>query len=71
MMMREMMEAQKRGQPHSMAVMEHTSGVWVEPGRAASFVWTFARTADLQFACDIPGHYEDGMYGPVSFGGAR
>jgi len=67
MMMREMMEAQKRGQPHSMAVMEHTSGVWVEPGRAASFVWTFARTPNLEFACNIPGHYEDGMHGPITF----
>ncbi len=25
------------------------------------------RTANLDFACDIPGHYEDGMHGPVSF----
>ena len=45
----------------------HTSGVWVEPGRAASFVWTFARTPNLEFACNIPGHYEDGMKGPIRF----
>jgi uncharacterized cupredoxin-like copper-binding protein len=66
-MMREMMEAQKRGQHHSMAAMEHTSGVWVEPGKSASFVWTFARTPNLEFACNIPGHYEDGMHGPITF----
>ena len=66
-MMREMMEAQKRGQHHSMGAMEHTSGVWVEPGKSASFVWAFARTPNLEFACNIPGHYEDGMHGPITF----
>jgi uncharacterized cupredoxin-like copper-binding protein len=66
-MMREMMEARKKGQHHSMAAVEHTSGVSVEPGQTASFVWTFARTANLEFACDIPGHYEDGMHGPITF----
>jgi hypothetical protein len=30
--------------------------------------WTFARTANLEFACNIPGHYEDGMMGPIRFG---
>jgi uncharacterized cupredoxin-like copper-binding protein len=47
---------------------EHQSGVTVLPGKTESFVWTFARTPDLEFACDIPGHYEDGMHGPISFG---
>lgn len=65
-MMREMMEQQRRtGDAGPM--MEHTSGVSVAPGQTASFVWTFARTADLEFACDIPGHYEDGMRGPITF----
>jgi uncharacterized cupredoxin-like copper-binding protein len=47
---------------------EHQSGVTVLPGKTDAFVWTFARTPDLEFACDIPGHYEDGMHGPISFG---
>ena len=77
-MMRDMMEAQKKpgGQPgpaghagHAMAtpMMQHGSGVMVAPGKTESFVWTFARTPDLEFACDIPGHYEDGMRGPIAF----
>ena len=35
------------------------------PGETATLVWTFARRRDLQFACDIPGHYEDGMHGAI------
>lgn len=74
-MMRDMMEQQKKpgGQAghagHAMAtpMMQHASGVMVAPGKTESFVWTFARTSDLEFACDIPGHYEDGMRGPIAF----
>ncbi len=66
-MMREAFERQKKGEHHSMAAMEHSSGVWVEPGKTATFVWTFARTADLEFACNISGHYEDGMRGTIVF----
>jgi uncharacterized cupredoxin-like copper-binding protein len=69
-MMKAMVEQQKKGGPaHDMSAMaQHTSGVMVQPGATASFVWTFARAAELQFACDIPGHYEDGMHGPIGFG---
>jgi uncharacterized cupredoxin-like copper-binding protein len=68
-LMKEMMELQKKGghAGHSMADMAHAGGVWVEPGKTGSFVWTFARTASLEFACNIPGHYEDGMKGPIRF----
>jgi uncharacterized cupredoxin-like copper-binding protein len=68
-LMKEMMELQKKGghAGHSMADMAHAGGVWVEPGKTGSFVWTFARTANLEFACNIPGHYEDGMKGPIRF----
>ena len=67
--MKEMLEQQKRGghAGHSMADMAHEGGVWVYPGKTATFVWIFARTAQLEFACNIPGHYEDGMRGPIRF----
>jgi uncharacterized cupredoxin-like copper-binding protein len=69
-MMKAMIEQQKQGgHVHDMSMMaQHRSGVAVQPGATASFAWTFVRTADLQFACDIPGHYEDGMHGPIGFG---
>ncbi len=70
-MMRAMIEAEKKGQhPHDMAGMEeaHASGVTVAPGQTQTFVWTFERAADLEFACDIPAHYKDGMHGAIAFG---
>ena len=68
-LMKEMLEQQKKGghAGHSMVDMAHEGGVWVDPGKTGTFVWTFARTANLEFACDIPGHYEDGMKGPIRF----
>jgi uncharacterized cupredoxin-like copper-binding protein len=67
--MKEMLEQQKKGghAGHSMADMAHEGGIWVDPGKTAAFVWIFARTAQLEFACNIPGHYEDGMRGPIRF----
>ena len=69
-MMKAMMEQQKKGgHAHAMPMMEaHESGVSAAPGKTESFVWTFARTPNLEFACDIPGHYEDGMHGAITFG---
>ena len=72
-LMKEMMELQKKGghAGHSMADMAHAGGVWVEPGKTASFVWLFQRTPNLEFGCNIPGHYQDGMHGAISFGGGQ
>ncbi len=69
-MMKAMIEQQKKG-GRAAPAMQHDNGVMVPPGETMTFVWTFAQAADLQFACDIPGHYEDGMHGAVGFGGAR
>ena len=69
-LMKAMIERQKKG-GRAEAMPHHDNGVTVLPGETATFVWTFARAANLQFACDIPGHYEDGMHGAVAFGGAR
>jgi uncharacterized cupredoxin-like copper-binding protein len=68
-MMKAMMEQQKKGgHAHAMPMMEaHESGVSVQPGKTETFVWTFARRSNLEFACDIPGHYEDGMHGSITF----
>jgi len=72
-MMRAMMEEQKKQAghgghaSHAGPMMEHSSGIMVAPSQTTSFTWTLARTANLEFACDIPGHYEDGMHGPINF----
>lgn len=43
------------------------NGVALTPGDTKTLVWTFQRAKHLQFACDIPGHYESGMHGDVRF----
>ncbi|WP_029009852.1 cupredoxin domain-containing protein [Azospirillum halopraeferens] len=47
---------------------DHANGVLVEPGKTADFAWTFDKTVDLEFACNVPGHYEAGMVGTVVIG---
>jgi len=35
----------------------------LEPGASADLTWTFTNSEVLEFACNIPGHYESGMVG--------
>ena len=66
---------------HDMSGMEHAMGgmkmvgmehddpnsVLIEPGATQELVWTFTRAIiGLEFACNIPGHYESGMVGKVN-----
>lgn len=37
----------------------------LEPGQSAEIVWTFPEHAELEFACNVPGHYDGGMVGEV------
>ena len=41
------------------------NSVLVEPGKTAELTWTFARADNLEFACNVPGHYQAGMVGKV------
>jgi uncharacterized cupredoxin-like copper-binding protein len=63
-------ERMKMDHGPSMAPMAHGHGaesgsVLVEPGKSAELIWTFPKDATLEFACNIPGHYESGMMGPI------
>ena len=51
--------------------MEHDdpNSVLLEPGGSAEIVWTFSTDADLEFACNVPGHYEAGMTGEIEIEG--
>lgn len=44
---------------------EHANSVLLEPGESGSLTWTFAEAKKLQFACNVPGHYQQGMKGPI------
>lgn len=46
-------------------VHDDPNSVLVEPGKSAELVWTFAAATDLEFACNVPGHYDAGMMGDI------
>ncbi|MCP2066479.1 cupredoxin domain-containing protein [Pseudomonas laurylsulfatiphila] len=61
----------------SMAGMDHgkmdhgmkhddPNSVLVEPGKTAELTWTFSKATGLEFACNIPGHYQAGMVGKLT-----
>lgn len=37
----------------------------LEPGESTEIVWTFPDHAEIEFACNVPGHYDGGMVGEV------
>ena len=41
------------------------NSVLLEPGKSAEVIWTFPKDAELEYACNVPGHYESGMVGKV------
>ncbi|UVL42331.1 cupredoxin family protein [Pseudomonas sp. B21-040] len=68
--------AMKEMDHSAMAEMDHSSGqgmkhddsnsVLVEPGKTAELTWTFTKATNLEFACNIPGHYQAGMVGKLT-----
>ncbi|WP_135468478.1 cupredoxin domain-containing protein [Crenalkalicoccus roseus] len=57
------------GHGQHMAQMHHNdpNSLLLEPGQSGELVWKFTRAVELEFACNIPGHYESGMVGWVAF----
>lgn len=49
--------------------MEHEdpNSVLLEPNQTAEIIWKFAEPTELEFACNIPGHYDAGMAGTFEF----
>ncbi len=47
--------------------MEHNepNSVLMEPKKSAEIIWKFSAAAKLEFACNVPGHYESGMVGKI------
>jgi uncharacterized cupredoxin-like copper-binding protein len=56
------------GMDHGDHGMKHDdpNSVLVEPGKTAELTWTFTKATDLEFACNIPGHYQAGMVGKIA-----
>jgi len=57
------------GSAHAKAMpgMTHNdpNSVLVKPGETRELVWTFTKATHLEFACNVPGHYEAGMKGEI------
>ncbi|MDO7896822.1 copper-resistant cuproprotein CopI [Pseudomonas citrulli] len=53
---------------HGAPGMRHDdpNSVLVEPGKTAELTWTFSKAMRLEFACNIPGHYQAGMKGDLT-----
>ena len=49
---------------HSLA-HSHSNSVMLEPNKTGEIIWKFTKNLNLQMACNIPGHYESGMYGKI------
>ena len=39
----------------------HSNSVLLEPNEKAELYWKFNTNVELEVACNVPGHYEDGM----------
>ncbi len=61
---RQAAEAMQASMGHGMH--DEPNSVLLEPGQSAEIVWTFPRSGTLEFACNVPGHYETGMVGHFS-----
>jgi len=50
-------------------MMQHNdpNSVLLEPGKSGEVIWTFTNATDIEFACNVPGHYDAGMMGRVLF----
>lgn len=49
--------------------MEHNdpNSVLLEPGETKEVVWLFSDSGTLEYACNVPGHYDAGMVGQINF----
>ncbi len=43
----------------------HSNSVLLEPKQKGEIVWKFDNAANIEIACNVPGHYQAGMIAPV------
>jgi uncharacterized cupredoxin-like copper-binding protein len=52
---------------HAAMAHDAPNSILLEPGKSGELIWKFTRSMALEFACNVPGHYESGMVGRVTF----
>ncbi len=63
----EMMKMDHNGAGMSGHAHDDPNTVLVEPGQTQELIWRFTATTGLEFACNVPGHYDAGMMGEIAF----
>lgn len=63
-MMEMMMGGMMGGHQHNVS-----NAVMIPPGETRELIWTFSDDQTVEFGCNVPGHYEAGMYGAFVFEG--
>ena len=58
--MQEMMSGMVDGHSHMHSA---ENAVMIAPGETAELLWTFGEDMNVEFGCNIPGHFESGMAG--------
>ena len=63
-----MMETGMLGADTVNGKMDHDdpNSLLLEPGKTGELVWTFSGPTTIEFVCNVPGHYESGMVGPLT-----
>ena len=51
---------------HGAMKHDDPNSVLVEPDKTAELTWTFSKATGLEFACNLPGHYQAGMVGKLN-----
>tara|TARA_B100001179_G_C18246484_1_gene256388 strand:+ start:215 stop:394 length:180 start_codon:yes stop_codon:yes gene_type:complete len=46
---------------------DHGNSVLLEQGESDELIWKFGDNTEVEVACNVPGHYEDGMVNKVNF----
>tara|TARA_B100000073_G_scaffold327533_1_gene313298 strand:- start:108 stop:338 length:231 start_codon:yes stop_codon:yes gene_type:complete len=43
----------------------HSNSVLLEPNQKSDLIWNFESAANIEIACNVPGHYQAGMIASV------
>ena len=43
----------------------HSNSVLLSPGEKGEIIWKFSNSVDIEAACNVPGHYDDGMIAKI------
>jgi len=54
------------GMDMSLAHHDDANAVFLKSGETKELVWRFGKAGRIEFACNVPGHYEAGMKGVVA-----